>query len=156
MDYVFTTGGKELLPQIRPLWNELKKHHVEVAGVFSPVFARADWESRRADLERKAFDDKLRVDLVTCGSELIAYIVSTINHNGMGEIDSLCVGEQYRGRGIGKELIRRALDWMSSEGAKSYTLQVVHGNDRAMSLYQSLGFSPFMHVLMIPPHRSLE
>ena len=54
MDYVFTTGGKELLPQIRPLWNELKKHHVEVAGVFSPVFARADWESRRADLECKA------------------------------------------------------------------------------------------------------
>jgi len=151
MDYVFTTGGKELLPQIRPLWNELKKHHVEVAGIFSPVYARADWESRRADLERKAFDDKLRVDLVTCGSELIAYAVSTIDHKCIGEIDSLCVKEQYRGQGIGKQLIRRAIDWMESEGAKSYTLQVVHGNDRAMSLYQSLGFRPVRHVLMIPP-----
>ena len=151
MDYVFTTGGEELLPQIRPLWNELKKHHVEVAGIFSPVYARADWESRRADLERKAFDDKLRVDLVTCGSELIAYAVSTIDHKCIGEIDSLCVKEQYRGQGIGKQLIRRAIDWMESEGAKSYTLQVVHGNDRAMSLYQSLGFRPVRHVLMIPP-----
>lgn len=155
MDYVFTTGGEELLPQIRPLWNELKKHHVEVAGVFSPVYARADWESRRADLERKAFDDKLRVDLVTCGSELIAYAVSTIDHKCIGEIDSLCVKEQYRGQGIGKQLIRRAIDWMESEGAKSYTLQVVHGNERAMSLYQSLGFLPVMHVLMIPP-RNLD
>jgi len=151
MDYVFTTGGEELLPQIRPLWNELKKHHVEVAGIFSPVFARTDWESRLRDLKRKASDGKLKVDLVTRGDELIAYAVSTIDHKCIGEIDSLCVKEQYRGQGIGKQLIRRAIDWMESEGAKSYTLQVVHGNDRAMSLYQSLGFRPVRHVLMIPP-----
>ena len=150
MDCVFTTGGKELLPKIVPLWNELKKHHVEVAGVFSPVFAMGDWESRRASLQRKAFDDKLKVDLVTLSNELIAYAVSTIMEKGIGEIDSLCVKEHCRGWGIGKQLIRRALDWMKVEGAKSYTLKVVHGNDRAMSLYQSLGFSPIMHTLMIP------
>ncbi len=152
MDYVFTAGGEELLPQILPLWNELKKHHVAVAGVFSPVFARADWETRKRDLQQKSADGKLRVDLVTCGSELIAYAVSTINHKGMGEIDSLCVKEQYRGQGIGKQLIQRALDWMKIEGARSYMLQVVDGNERAMSLYRSLGFSPFMHIMMIPPH----
>jgi len=150
MDCVITTGGRELLSEIVPLWNELKKHHVEVAGVFSPVFAMGNWESRKADLERKAFDDKLKVDLVTQGNELIGYAVSTITEKGIGEIDSLCVKEQCRGQGIGKQLIQRALDWMKFEGAKSYTLQVVHGNDQAMSLYQSLGFSPIMHIMMIP------
>lgn len=153
MDYVITTGGKELLPQVVPLWDELKKHHIEVAGAFSPVFAMGDWESRKADLQRKAFDDKLKVDLVTRGNELIAYAVSTITEKGIGEIDSLCVKEQCRGQGIGKQLIQMALDWMQLEGAKSYTLRVVHGNDRAMSLYQSLGFSPIMHTLMIPLHK---
>ncbi len=151
MDYVFTTGGKELLPEIVPLWNELKKHHVEVAGLFSPIFAMGDWESRRIDLERKAFNDKLKVDLVYCGNDLIAYSVSTISEKGRGEIDSLCVKEQCRGQGIGKQLIQRALDWMEAEGATSRILQVVHGNDRAMSLYKSLGFSPIMHVMMMPP-----
>ncbi|MGI6551063.1 MAG: GNAT family N-acetyltransferase [Syntrophomonadales bacterium] len=150
MDYAITTGGKELLPEIVPLWNDLKKHHVEVAGLFSPVFAMGNWESRKADLERKAFDDKLKVDLVTRGNELIAYAVSTISEKGIGEIDSLCVKEQCRGQGIGKHLIQRALEWMEAEGATSRILQVVDGNDRAMSLYKSLGFSPIMHVMMMP------
>ncbi len=150
MDYAITTGVKELLPEIVPLWNDLKKHHVEVAGLFSPVFAMGNWESRKADLERKAFDDKLKVDLVTRGNELIAYAVSTISEKGIGEIDSLCVKEQCRGQGIGKHLIQRALEWMEAEGATSRILQVVDGNDRAMSLYKSLGFSPIMHVMMMP------
>ncbi|NLV17093.1 MAG: GNAT family N-acetyltransferase [Syntrophomonadaceae bacterium] len=151
-----TTGGKELLPQLLPLWNALKQHHVQVAGVFSSVFAMGDWETRSEDLQRKAFDNKLKVDLVTGDNELMAFAVSTITEKGVGEIDSLYVKEQCRGQGIGKQLIQRALDWMKAEGAVSYTLRVVHGNDRAMSLYQSLGFFPIIHTLMIPQQTMID
>lgn len=56
-------------------------------------------------------------------------------------LDSLAVMPHYRGRGIGRELLRRGIAQGQDLGL-SVTLAVDPCNDRAKALYHSLGFRP--------------
>ncbi len=53
----------------------------------------------------------------------------------------------FRGRGLGSELMRRALEWMDSAGATSRTVVVAEGNERAYGFYRKFGFLPFSVTL---------
>jgi len=44
------------------------------------------------------------------------------------------------GRGIGSEFLRRALTWLDSAGAASEIVALAFGNEKAMALYERLGF----------------
>lgn len=45
-----------------------------------------------------------------------------------------------RRRGIGKELVRRTLDWAGSNGVHRIQLAVIHANRPAVALYHQSGF----------------
>lgn len=49
--------------------------------------------------------------------------------------------EDFRGRGIAKELAKALLQWASTQGATRAFLQVEQGNAPAVKLYQGLGFA---------------
>ena len=55
-------------------------------------------------------------------------------------ITKIAVLEAYRGRGIGKQLTRALLQYLSNLGACYATLEVRVGNIRAQNLYKGLGF----------------
>lgn len=55
-------------------------------------------------------------------------------------IATVAVHPDYRGRGIGREIIVIALRESSRKGAKKATLEVRAGNEIARQLYESLGF----------------
>lgn len=57
-----------------------------------------------------------------------------------GAIQNIGVVSQWRGRGVGKELIRRALRGFYLTGCRSVTLEVTTHNLRAIELYESVGF----------------
>lgn len=49
--------------------------------------------------------------------------------------------QDYRGRGIGTQLIRRCLDWARSKGyIRRVQLEVFAANEEAIQLYERLGF----------------
>ena len=54
-------------------------------------------------------------------------------------IDDLCVGEQYRGRHIGKELFEYVKEEAKRLGCYEVTLNVWEGNDNALSFYEKIG-----------------
>lgn len=56
-------------------------------------------------------------------------------------LDSLAVMPSHRGKGIGRELLRRGIAQGQALGL-NITLAVEPSNDRAKSLYRSLGFRP--------------
>lgn len=58
------------------------------------------------------------------------------------EIHEFAVKEEYKGRGIGKALLQRAIDYAISLGRKKVTLWVGEGNERAINLYLKMGFKP--------------
>ena len=64
--------------------------------------------------------------------------------SGRVVISSVAVDTALRGRGIGKELMRRTLIAGSIMGESSLSLGVMHSNESAQRLYRSLGFT-LMH-----------
>ena len=52
----------------------------------------------------------------------------------------IVVGEDQRGRGIGKALMERLHNWSDQHGVAEICLMVVKDNDRARRLYEQFGF----------------
>ena len=55
-------------------------------------------------------------------------------------ISNVAVHPDYRRRGIARQLMEAALDWMRSRNARWAVLQVRHDNEAAKRLYENLGF----------------
>lgn len=56
-------------------------------------------------------------------------------------IGSVVVDEDHRSRGIGKALMAHCDGWAKAHDASQIRLEVMSFNDRARSLYESLGFT---------------
>jgi ribosomal protein S18 acetylase RimI-like enzyme len=48
----------------------------------------------------------------------------------------------WQGRGIGRDALRRACEALRADGARRVALEVAVENDRALALYNSVGFAP--------------
>jgi ribosomal protein S18 acetylase RimI-like enzyme len=57
-----------------------------------------------------------------------------------GHITQLCVAPPFRGRGIGRELLRRSRLALAAGGCETVSLTVTEVNQSAIELYQSAGF----------------
>lgn len=65
------------------------------------------------------------------------------------------VAPEFRGRGIGRLLLMRIIEWARSQGAGSVKLGVTLGNRLAADLYRSVGFGPTGEPVPIRPNRDL-
>lgn len=145
----FVSGGAELLERVRPLWAELRRHVGGRSRHFSQEMASMTWEERRSEILDKAAGGGVRIDLaIEAGtSRAVGYCVSSLTREGEGEIDSIFVVADQRGRGIGDQLMRRAMAWLDASGARSETLEVTWGNDEVMGFYAQRGFLPRRVIL---------
>ncbi len=75
------------------------------------------------------------------GQTLYGYLIATPPDAGLSWILSLGVTRDLRGRGLGRRLMVELLSRLHSEHAREVRLSVAHDNDRAVSLYQDLGFA---------------
>jgi len=64
-----------------------------------------------------------------------------------GWIDSAYVLEEYRGRGIGRELTERMLEWFKEKGIKYVEVSVDARNQLGHGLWKSLGFETWQFVM---------
>jgi ribosomal-protein-alanine N-acetyltransferase len=90
------------------------------------------------------FRDCLRAGYYCCVAEIDAIVIGYgIMSTGAGEahVLNLCVGEQYRFRGIGARLLEHLLEFAKSLGVEDVFLEVRPSNTVAIRLYQARGFS---------------
>ncbi|MFE8697378.1 GNAT family N-acetyltransferase [Cytobacillus sp. FJAT-53684] len=52
----------------------------------------------------------------------------------------VCVLKELWGHGIGKNLLKESISWADTNNIKKITLNVLETNDKAIKLYQKLGF----------------
>lgn len=57
-----------------------------------------------------------------------------------GDITNIVIDETYRGRGLGKKLTETLLLEGEKSGIRAFTLEVRAGNERAIHIYEQLGF----------------
>ncbi|MET0330977.1 MAG: ribosomal protein S18-alanine N-acetyltransferase [Dyella sp.] len=60
---------------------------------------------------------------------------------GEAHVLNVCIGAAYRGRSLGRHMMRRLLDVARWNGAEQIFLEVRPSNPIAQALYESLGFT---------------
>lgn len=88
--------------------------------------------------------------------EIAGYMIATylfdIEYGGRcAFITDLYLKDKFRGSGIGRKSLDVICEQSSKDGARAVHLEVRHGNDRAMRLYESYGFELHQKVLMTKP-----
>jgi ribosomal protein S18 acetylase RimI-like enzyme len=145
----YTHGGKEVLDEIQPLWETLNQYHCQRSVFFKEYYLSMTFEKRKADLLKKYLGGELRVELAV-DEELgqpVGYVVSSVNSQKIGEVDSIFVSDAYRSMGIGGLLMKNALSWMDKCGVLEKVVEVSVGNEGAFGFYGRYGFLPRKTVL---------
>ncbi len=132
-------------------WDEtLLEHHAEVkyrsfigevdAYVFPCLGDRYGCRRLMAEIRRKAGFLPAATWMIA-GPEGYVGTVQGVCHRGqIGAIQNVGVIPPYRGLGLGRALIRRALGGFCQAGLHRAYLEVTAGNDAAIRLYREVGF----------------
>jgi|WetSurMetagenome_2_1015567.scaffolds.fasta_scaffold541594_2 diamine N-acetyltransferase len=129
---------KSKIACIRNLWERLNEMHYEDSVYFEDHFASFTFEERSRPWLAIG-DSDLKVTVVKDGPRYLGYCVSVIEGE-RGEIDSLYLDEELRGRGIGKRLVEGHKAWMKERGCARIRAAVSFGHDSATEFYHAMGF----------------
>lgn len=73
--------------------------------------------------------------------ELAGFVDFEIGSSGeLGKLNGLEVKEKFRARGIGRELLKFAVEFMQGAGCRRIQLLVKEKNEKAKALYREFGF----------------
>lgn len=149
-------GGPADLDALEPLWVAVHHRHVESMPELAPYVTDAEtWRVRRTLYARVLADPDTLLLLASSGNELIGYGLAHVmavedswipdtwvTGPRIGEIESLSVSPDFRGSGVGSELLRRLEEHLGAVGAADIVLGALAGNDDALRLYERRGYRP--------------
>lgn len=150
------TGSVADLDLVGPLWVAVHHRHAETMPQLAPYVS--DDETWRVSLGLYegllAKSDTLLL-LAFAGDAAVGYGLAHVlpvdetwipdtweTGNRIGEIESLSVLPQYRGSGLGSELLNRLEAHLYAVGVKDLILGALPGNTDAIRLYERRGYKP--------------
>ncbi|MBI82891.1 MAG: hypothetical protein CMJ81_06825 [Planctomycetaceae bacterium] len=116
-------------------------HNIEKQ--FGAIHGR-DWQWRKArEIDDDIGKDPEGIFVAEINSLVVGYVTTWIDADtGMGYIPNLAVDSQYRGHGLGKKLLKRAISRFSADQITHARIETLEQNEVGQSLYPSLGFQP--------------
>ena len=93
-------------------------------------------------LKRRGFNPELSFAAFD-GNDIIAFTLNgTGVYNGIPTAYDTGTGtlEEYRGKGIAKEIFMHSIPYLKEAGIRQYLLEVLQNNTKAISVYRKLGF----------------
>ena len=91
-----------------------------------------------------ANDDGRKIGLVELS---LRNIVDGCLSSPVAYLEGLYLAPDYRGQGVGKEVIKILLSWCTSEGLKELATDTELKNEKAQKFYQSIGFEEVDRVV---------
>ena len=74
--------------------------------------------------------------------EILGYITTTVDRRiGKGRIPNIAIVPEARGKGLGRQLIQHALDYLRREGMAYAMIETMEGNEVGKHLYPACGFT---------------
>ena len=112
---------------------------VVATAIEKEVYGKAAWSGAQFKEEfAKAPKDAYYLAAEAEG-ELIAY-AGIFYVAAVADIHTITVVEKYRRKGVGRELLKRLIDWARVKKADAIMLEMRLGNDAARPLYEQNGF----------------
>ncbi len=78
---------------------------------------------------------------------VIGYVMAYLRPDLEGHIMSIAVDPEYRGNGIGKALMLEVMERLVKKGAQYIGLEVRVSNEKAIKLYEKLGFRKVKRII---------
>ena len=113
---------------------------VPAAAIEKDVYAKAAWSIAQFKEEFAKSPKNAHYLVAEYEGELIAY-AGIFFVADVADIHTITVVEQHRRKGIGRELLKRLIDWARVKNAEAIMLEMRVGNDAARPLYEQYGFS---------------
>jgi tRNA threonylcarbamoyl adenosine modification protein YeaZ/ribosomal-protein-alanine acetyltransferase len=112
---------------------------VVASAIEKEVYGKTAWSSAQFKEEfAKAPKDAYYLAAEADG-ELIAY-AGIFYVADVADVHTITVVEKYRRKGVGRELLKRLIDWARVKKADAIMLEMRLGNDSARPLYEQYGF----------------
>jgi ribosomal protein S18 acetylase RimI-like enzyme len=102
-----------------------------------------DWRWRKArHLDEDAAANATGIFVAEAQGRIVGYITTRVDHDaGKGRIPNLAVAAEFRGQGLGRQLIERALDYFRAEGLEYAVIETMAQNAVGHHLYSACGFA---------------
>ncbi|MCH2226136.1 MAG: GNAT family N-acetyltransferase [Candidatus Caenarcaniphilales bacterium] len=100
--------------------------------------SKSEFQEVFKDLKSRHHSFLLLVDSVPCGFITVIANKGRSAHTAM--IATYGIRKDFQGKGLGKKFLKKLIDDLKHEGFLRIQLTVEADNDRAIKLYQSLGF----------------
>ncbi|MGC3972010.1 MAG: GNAT family N-acetyltransferase [Pirellulales bacterium] len=151
--FVYREIGPGRIDEVRPLWERQREFHVLCTAYFADDVRRRTFVGRKEELLGKARPDGLSVDVCyraaddgAAGDEAaeraVGYCVSSVTADGVGEIESLYVHDDFRRHGIATELVRRTIVWLERQQPTKIIVVALAENVAATEFYKRFGLMP--------------
>jgi ribosomal protein S18 acetylase RimI-like enzyme len=150
------TGSAADLDLVGPLWVAVHHRHAESMPELAPYVSDDEtWRVRRALYEELLAKPDTLLLIAVVDEAAVGYGLAHVlpvdetwipdtwaTGPRIGEIESLSVLPQYRGGGLGSELLRRLEDHLHERGVNDLILGALAGNRDAIRLYERRGYQP--------------
>jgi ribosomal protein S18 acetylase RimI-like enzyme len=149
-------GSVDDLDLIGPLWVAVHHRHCESMPELAPYVDDAEtWRARRKLYEELLTKPDTLLLLALVDDAAVGYGLTHVigvaeswiedtwqTGDRIGEIESLSVLPEYRGSGLGSELLDRLETHLRERGVDDFMLGALAGNADAIRLYQRRGYTP--------------
>jgi ribosomal protein S18 acetylase RimI-like enzyme len=140
-EITYVTGDERVLDDIKELWEELNRVHLEKSRHFKQRYMDFTYQKRKEFFMSKAENGKLLVVIACHDGRRIGYCVSSVADT-VGEIESIYIKPEYRGNHVGKTLMETSLNWIKASDVRTIHLTVAAGNEDVFEFYSKFGFAP--------------
>jgi ribosomal protein S18 acetylase RimI-like enzyme len=155
-DWQLRTGSAADLDLVGPLWVAVHHRHAESMPELAPYVSDDEtWRVRRALYEELLAKPDTLLLIAVVDEAAVGYGLAHVlpvdetwipdtwaTGPRIGEIESLSVLPQYRGGGLGSELLRRLEQHLHERGVDDLILGALAGNHDAIRLYERRGYRP--------------
>lgn len=159
MEFEIALSRAVHIDELKALWLQMLSHHRNLVGGEFPVrMAEPSWEQAQRDYrDWLAGDGAILVIARDEGSsEPLGYLVCRLVDGGAtfdlgamrGDVDSLVVHDQARGRGIGTALLEAVRAELVDRGVAYWSIGILAHNSEAARLYDRVGFRPWTQELL--------
>lgn len=98
------------------------------------------YEDEYIDINKYIDNENRQIYFAYINEDLAGQIILKTNWNNYCFIEDVRVAANYKGNGIGKQLIEVAKEWTISKGLKGITLETQNNNASACKFYEKCGF----------------
>ena len=92
------------------------------------------------DLTRQDWFDPAGLFVARRDGEVAGFHWTKQHGDGLGEVYVIAVGPRHEGRGLGRALLERGLQWLAEQGDDRVQLYVEGSEERVVRIYRNAGF----------------